>query len=69
MFEVVTASAEREAGCWVLDVGHCEDEGRSRMLEVRYWILDAGYWSLVFFLGVRHCDRAFGGSSTKQFIL
>jgi hypothetical protein len=60
MLDTVTASAEREAGYWVLDVG-------SWMLEVG--LLDTGYWSLVFFLGVRHCDRAFGGSSTKQFIL
>ena len=28
----------------MLDAGHCEDEGRSRMLDTGYWMLDTECW-------------------------
>jgi len=36
---LVTASAECEAGCWILDAGYW-------MLDAGYWMLDAGYWRM-----------------------
>ena len=50
-----------EVGYWMLDVGHCEDEGRSRILDVGHcedegrsrrfdvggWRLEVGSWLLL----------------------
>ena len=31
----------------MLDAGHCEDEGRSRILDTGYWMLDTECWIVV----------------------
>ena len=45
MLDTVTASAEREAGCWMLEGGCWKLDGGIWMLEVGYWILEFSFFS------------------------
>ena len=44
---LVTARTKDEAGSLKFEVGHCEDEGRSRRFDVGGWRLEVGSWLLL----------------------